>query len=350
MLRHTLLVLVCLILFAGCSPPPPATTSELPAPSVPPAPAVTPEPPISTLPTEPLWPRPGAYLADEGGHGISYAYSPFSFKGQIIVPVRTPQAPILVTRKNDDVYLVGTKSLFRGIVFLPEPQLLYHLPLTAGQTWKITFHWDSAKPTYTYKVAAITEDDTPVGRLPVVILSVSNGSRYVETETWAPGYGLVRLSALGERPYVAARLVQKEPERLETVGQPAPDLTALLVSTGQDQVIVDTQDKELGRIKLVGIREGVRWQRVGTEDFVLNESPVSGTEVIWRFYAYHGGGFKRVQWQSPDGTEPSLPVYIDGEDGSLNVDFPPDGTVVWRHAGKTYVYRWDPQTLTFRTR
>lgn len=312
--------------------------------------------PIQTapiLPAKPIWPEPGAHFADEAGHGLAHAYTPFLLKGRAVVPVLTPERPILISQDGDKVYLVGTHSLRGGIDLLPEPQLLYRLPLTVGQEWAITFDPSDRQEMYTYQVSAITEGDTPAGKQPLVTVEVSGKSIQPRTQVWAPGYGLIQQGIAGKTTYTATKLMKEEPKPFPAVGHPTPEMIAIFVDAGPDEVLIDSTGKELGRIPMPGVRDSVFWQRVGEVEFAWQASPVSAMSVAWSAYAYDAGQFKRVRWTAPDWNQPYLPVSYDSKKGDRsNVEIKPDGTILYQGTGaltgKTYVYRWDSKALAFQ--
>lgn len=301
----------------------------------------------------PIWPQPGRHLAAAGPDPIPYqAYRPISFKGQTLVPIQTPVHFLIIKREQDKIYLLGRYRRHPGVSLLEQPQLLFELPHYVGQEWTIGFE-PGGSDSAIYRVLSIAEGETPVGRLPLVVVEVTGTRWGRRLETWAPGYGLVTL-AVGDRvSYRAERIVVGDAKQFPAVGHLKPNQATMLLEGKNGVALVDMDGEEVGRISNQTVRDTIAWRQVGREEFLWQESPVSDIASAWRAFVLDQNRLHLVKWVSPDWDNTYIPVAASPRDGAgLNVRFDPDGTItyvgtgIW--AGKTYRFRWDSDTLTFK--
>lgn len=351
--RRSALLLLLLASLVGCTgnqqhaapaPHGEAAASE-PSPVTPPA-----LPPA--LASRPLWPEPGVRLATAGGYVVR-SYLPFGFKGRMVRPVSTPQGTLLTTQDGDAVYLLGTAPGGGGVILLPEPQLLYRIPLTVGQEWRIQFRVESATWTTAYAVTEVGEAETPAGKLPVVRVRTGSSDGPSTEETWAPGFGLVTVTQAGKVTYAAEAMMKEEPQVFEAVGRLDSSTTALLVDAGEVQLVLDATGQELHRVPVRGIRERFFWQPVGRTELLIKSSPVSGIHSVWIAYAYRNGAFHRVKWLSADEEAAEITATYSGKDGGLiSPVFQPGGALLYRPPGATEqqgrTFQWESDSSVFR--
>ena len=118
-------------------------------------------------------------------------------------------------------------------------------------------------------------------------------------------------------------------------------------------VLIAMDGEEVGRVYNQTVRDTMAWRKVGPEEFLWQESPVSDVAIAWRAYVLHNNRLQPVKWVSPDWDNTYLPVAASRRDGAgINVRFDPDGTITYLGTGtwedKTYQYRWNSSTLTFK--
>jgi hypothetical protein len=356
MQRRLSLLCAAALLLAGCalpakSPAPaetPASPQPAPATAPPDQAAAKPAPaqPTSQLPALPLWGPPGLHLTEEKEEtGLSFAYAPVKMLGYTLQPVLFVHGTAFLRVEEQAVYLHGFLNERGGYAGLPEPRLLYRLPLKVGDEWDIDFPaTGGSTERYTYRVAAVEPVQTPGGeRLAAKLQVVSAREKETEWEWWVPGYGLVR-RATDNLTWTAAKERRREPDRTAVIGRLAKGLEALLWDDGKSFRVTTLDGKqELFREQDSYWRSWYSFREAGEVDLLAHTHDPG----VWYVYAYEvqrynpeTARFEAVPWVSSAGT--SKGVSGQGKWG-------PDGlftlTLNMRYPLRIYPYRFDGKAM-----